>query len=68
MKVTVTISRTHETKDIQLKPRSTVIDLLKKINLKPDTLIVMNNNTPVPIDDVLTDGQDLTILQVSSGG
>jgi len=68
MKVTITISRTRETEDIQLNKGSTVNDLLKKINLKPDTLIVMSNNTPVPIDDVLTDGQTLTILQVSSGG
>ena len=68
MKITITISRTREIEDIQLNKGSTVNDLLKKINLKPDTLIVMSNNTPVPIDDVLTDGQTLTILQVSSGG
>jgi len=68
MKITITISRTRETEDIQLNQGSTVNDLLKKINLKPDTLIVMHKNTPVPIDDVLTDGQTLTILQVSSGG
>jgi sulfur carrier protein ThiS len=45
-----------------------VQSLLKKINLKPDTIIVLSNNKPIPIDDELTDGDDLTILQVSSGG
>jgi sulfur carrier protein ThiS len=68
MKVNVTISRTKQNKKVDLTTGSTVNDLLKKLNLKPDTIIVMSNNTPVPIDDVLTDKQDLLIIQVSSGG
>ena len=68
MKISVKISREKETKEIDLKDGSTVIDLLKKLNLKPDTLIVLNNDLPIPIDDVLKDKQNLSIVLVSSGG
>jgi len=68
VKITVKISRTNEIKTIDLDKESTVQDVLIKINLKPDTLIVMNKNKPIPIDDEIKDKQELTILQVSSGG
>ena len=55
-------------KEVSLKIGSTVGELLKKIKLKPDTLIVISNNTPVPVDDVLNNDQELTIIQVASGG
>ena len=68
MKIKVKISRTNETKEVNLENGTSVQGLLKKINLKPDTIIVLNNNKPIPIDDELTNGEELTILQVSSGG
>ena len=68
MKIKVKLSRTNEVKEINLETESTVGDLLKKIDLKPDTLIVISKNTPIPIDDILKDRQDLEIIQVSSGG
>ena len=68
MKIKVKLSRINKTKEVNLEKGSTIEDLLRKINLKPDTLIVMNKDKPVPIDDTLNDGQELTIIQVSSGG
>ena len=68
MKIRVNLSRNNETMDIEIQTGSTVNDVLKKINLKPDTVIVMDKDKPIPIDDVVVDGQNLTILQVSSGG
>ena len=68
MKIKVKLSRNNKTNIVDLKKESTIEDLLKKINLKPDTLIVIKKSKPVPIDDMLYDGQELTILQVSSGG
>jgi len=68
VKISVKLSRTKEIKVIDLKEGSTVLDLLKKINLKPDTIIVMKKNSPIPIDDVLKDKQSLSIIMVSSGG
>ena len=68
MEIKAKISKTKETRKINIEAGSTVEYLLKKIKLKPDTLIVMSDNKPIPIDDVLNDDQELTIIQVASGG
>jgi len=62
------ISKTKGTRMINLEKGSTVEHLLKKIKIKPDTIIVMSNNKPIPIDDILKNNQELTIIQVASGG
>ena len=66
--ITVKFSRTNEVKKIEIEKDSNVEQILRKINLKPDTVIVISNDKPVPIDDKITDKQELTIIQVSSGG
>jgi sulfur carrier protein ThiS len=68
VKIKVNISRINKTKEIQLEKGSTIENLLKKLNLKPDTLIIMNKNTPIPADSVLNHNQEITIIEVSSGG
>ena len=68
MKINVKMTKTGETKKIILEKGSTVEDLLKKIKVKPDAIIVMSNNTPVPVDDVLSENQEILIIQVASGG
>ena len=68
MKITVKISRSNELQRIDLKSGSKVQDVLTELNMKPDTLIVMKENIPIPIDNVLKGGEELTIIQVSSGG
>jgi len=68
VKIKIKLSRTNETKEIELQKGSTVNEVLKKINLKPDTIIVINNDKPVPVDEKVEDGQEFTIIQVSSGG
>ena len=68
MKIQVRLSRTNDTREINLENGSTVEDLLTKIKLKPDTVIVMSGDHPIPVDDLLKPGHLLTIIQVSSGG
>ena len=68
VKIKIKIPRNKQLKEITIEKGSTVEDLLKKINIKPDTIIVMNKNQPIPSDDFLNEGQELTILHVSSGG
>jgi sulfur carrier protein ThiS len=68
VKIKVKISRTNKEKEIQLEKGSTVIDLLNKLKIKPDTVVVMRNKSPIPIDDILNDKQEIMILQVFSGG
>ena len=68
MKITIILSRTKKTKVIDIEKGSTVQGILAKIKMKPDTLIVMNQNKPIPIDNELYGGEELTVIQVSSGG
>ena len=68
MNIKVKLLRTNEKKELQLEKKSTINDLLKKLDLKPDTVVVMNNDKPIPVDEDLTDEEELIILQVSSGG
>ena len=51
-----------------MKKGTTVLDLLNKLNIKPDTVVVISNKTPIPIDNDLKDKQEITIIQVFSGG
>ena len=66
--ITVKISRTKEIKKIDIEKGLTVEQLLKKINLKPDSVLVIRNNKPIPLDEELNFKQELDIIQVSSGG
>ena len=68
MKIHVKILPKNATEEIDIERGSKMYDLLKKINLKPDNIIILRGNTPVPVDDVLTNEQELTIIQVASGG
>jgi sulfur carrier protein ThiS len=68
VKIRVKLSRTNDTKEIDLNEGATVEELLKKLRLKPDTTIAISNNTPIPVDDILNNGQEILVIQVSSGG
>jgi len=68
VKIKVKISRKNKEKEIQMKKGTTVLDLLNKLNIKPDTVVVISNKTPIPIDNDLKDKQEITIIQVFSGG
>jgi sulfur carrier protein ThiS len=66
--ISVKLSRPDKIKKIQIENNSTILDLLIKLDLKPDTVIVMRDNSPIPIDEKLENDEDLSIIQVSSGG
>ncbi len=68
MRIIVKIFPDNLTKKIILSSGSRVNDLLKKINLRPDDIIVLKGNTPIPVDDILYEEQELSILKVASGG
>ena len=68
MKITVKILPENSGREVDLKSGSKVYDLLKIIQLRPDSLIVLKDNMPIPVDEILDEGQELSILQVASGG
>lgn len=55
-------------KTIELKSDATVIDLLKELDLRPDSWIVVRDEKAIPEDAPLKDGDSLRLLSVISGG
>jgi sulfur carrier protein ThiS len=53
---------------VDIDKGETVQMLLKRLQLRPDSVIVLRGTTPIPVDDTLDDEKELRILQVASGG
>ena len=68
VKIKVKILPDNSTKEVDIKPGSKVYDVLKEMQIKPDTVIVVRNDTPIPVDDIVDKDQKLKIIQVASGG
>ena len=68
MKITVHILPDNTTQKINVPTPITIEQLILQLNLKPDTVIITKNNTPLPIDETLDDDQELNIIRVASGG
>jgi len=64
----IEVSMFNEKKKIELPKESTAEDLISKLNLTPDGVIVVANNKPVPYTSKLRDGDKIKIVRVSSGG
>ena len=47
---------------------STIIEVLRGMGIKPDTVIVLREGKPVPIDDKVNKNDKITILKVVSLG
>ncbi len=68
MLIRVKLIRSNKIKKIQINKNSIILDLLRRLDLKPDTVIVMKDNMPLSIDEPLDNNQEVSIIQVSSGG
>ena len=69
MKIKVKLLPTQkETKVIDIKKGSTVDDAIRILGLFPDAWIPVKGDTPIPLDDVLEDGDELKLVAVVSGG
>ena len=52
----------------ELGPDATGMDLLRALKLAPDAHLLVRGDTPIPLDDALTDGERLRVIAVVSGG
>lgn len=53
---------------VTLEPRKSVSDLVKMLDYHLDSVIVLDEGEPLPLDKELKDGMKLKILSVVSGG
>jgi sulfur carrier protein ThiS len=58
----------RDNKSVKLEFKGTVKELLKKLKVNPETVIVTKNNTLVTLDAKLADTDSVKILSVVSGG
>lgn len=42
-------------------------DILESLGINPETVVIVRNGTPVPVDDVAEDGE-VKVIRVISGG
>jgi sulfur carrier protein ThiS len=68
MLIRINILPDASTKQINLSTGSKIHQLLSKLQLLPDNVIILRGDTPIPIDDILTSDQELTLVRVSSRG
>ncbi len=68
MKVTVKFIPSRETKELELEEGATGMTLVKILDIAPDSHILARSDKPIPIDEELKDGDDLTLISVVSGG
>lgn len=69
MKVTVHILPTRkETRRLTLDDGSTVESAIRRLGLYPDQWIALRDDEPLPVDEVLDDGDVLKLVAVVSGG
>ena len=66
--ISVTVEANGNSSRRSLKSGSTAGDLLDFLELLPDAYIVVRNNRPIPITQVLEGGDRIHIIKVASGG
>ncbi len=60
--------RRQEDRPIDLPAGSTAGDLVAAVGEPTDMIVVVRQGTPIPEDEVLTDGEDILLLSAASGG
>jgi len=69
MRIEIKLYPENKTTALDFKVESaTVMDVLSRLNIKPDTVVVIKDNDPIPIDEGVKDGDKLKIIKVASGG
>ena len=66
--ISVFIDRENKNTTLELDNNSLVVDLLKKLNINPVTVIVSRNNELILEYEKLNDDDEIKILSVISGG
>lgn len=68
MQVSVQIVNDKINHKLKLPASATPLDTLKKLQIPPDTVIVVQGGIPIPIDARLKPNDELAIIRVVSGG
>tara|TARA_Y100000310_G_scaffold315021_1_gene365100 strand:- start:52 stop:258 length:207 start_codon:yes stop_codon:yes gene_type:complete len=68
MKIKVFYDKENKETEIELENNSNVKDLLSKMDINPETVIVSKNNNIILKEEKLQDKDDIKLISVISGG
>ncbi|HTY47879.1 MAG TPA: MoaD/ThiS family protein [Methanomassiliicoccales archaeon] len=66
--ITVCVTLAGKERKVEMAKDKTIEDLFAKLELFPDAYIAIIGERPVPLTQILHDGDRLRILKVASGG
>jgi len=66
--VEITLLPGGSVKNIKIEEKTTLLKILDLLNLPPDIVVIMKNNSPIPLDSIIEDKDKLKIVRVVSGG
>jgi len=58
----------RETRTLRLSKNATVETAILALNLFPDAWLAIRGDFPLPLDEILNDGDDIKLIAVVSGG
>ena len=58
----------HRTDAVDLPAGSTGFDLFKRLDIAPDAHLLVRGDVPIPLDELLREGDALLVISVVSGG
>ncbi len=68
MKIKVSYDKENKEKTIELASNPSVKELLAKIEINPETVIVSRNDSIITLDENLKDKDEIKLISVISGG
>ncbi|MCK5038693.1 MAG: hypothetical protein KAS16_06290 [Thermoplasmata archaeon] len=66
--IEVSIIGIGDTSQITISSGSTVEDVLRKLGLNVSAQIVLRGKTPIPIDEIVMENDELRVIETFSGG
>ncbi len=68
LRVTVETMPARRTQLVELPDGSNGFDLLDSLHFAPDAHLLVRDETPLPLDEPLADGETVRVIPVVSGG
>jgi sulfur carrier protein ThiS len=66
--IKVLLWRDDRAEEVAFRADEPMMDLLRRLGIRIDGALVMRAGRPVPLDDPVLEGDELTVIDVQSGG
>jgi sulfur carrier protein ThiS len=54
--------------EIPVSPGMTVLEIMRKISVNPEGVVTFLRDAPVPVDQIVNDGDEFVFIEAASGG